>query len=82
MAEHPPVQRASQVRAQKVLANLQAAPQSPLLFLPAPQGPQVAVAAPTQEAAAKNAVAGNQNPGLPLVLEVNFGFVFSFSLGL
>jgi len=60
MAEPPPVQLPLQVRAQEVLANIQAAPQAPLPVLPAPQGPQAALVAPAHEAAAENADAGNQ----------------------
>ena len=54
MAEPPPVQRPLQVTAQVLENNIQAAPQAPLPVLPAPQGPQVAFAAPAHEA--------NQNP--------------------
>lgn len=77
-----------QVRAQEVLANIQAVPQAPLSVLPAPQGTQAALAAPAHEAAAENADAGNQNhaiknPELPEPpLEVNFGLVISCSLSL
>jgi len=69
-----------QVRAQGVLANIQAVPQAPVPVLPPPQGPQGALATPANEAAVENAVAGNQNPGLPEPpIEVNFGFIFSCS---
>jgi hypothetical protein len=83
MAEPPPVQRPLQVRAQEVLANVQAAPQAPVPELPAPQGPQVALAAPAHVVAAENADAGNanQNPGLPEPpLEVNNGLSFHVRL--
>ena len=63
MAEPPPVQRPLQVTAQEVLENnIQAAPQALLPVLPAPQGPQVAFAAPAHKAATENADAANQNP--------------------
>ena len=59
MAKPPQVQCPLQVRAQEVLANIQAVAQAPLLFL---QGPQVTLAALAHEAIAENADAGNQNP--------------------
>lgn len=62
MAKPPQVQCPLQVRAQEVLANIQAVAQAPLPFLPAPQGPQVTLAALAHEAIVENADAGNQNP--------------------
>ena len=59
MAQPPPVQGPLQVRAQDVLANVQAAPAVPV----PQQGPQ-AVPAPDNEAVV-NADNANQNPAAP-----------------
>ena len=79
MTEPPPVQRPLQVRAQEVLAGVQAAPYATVPELPAPRGPQVALAAQAHVVTAENADAGNanRNPGLPEPpLEVNNGLSF------
>ena len=67
MAQPPPVQRPLQVRAQDVLANVQAAPAVPV----PQQGPQAVpahMAAPHNEAVV-NADNANQNPAPPAVPE-------------
>ena len=70
MAQPPPVQRPLRVRAQDVLANVQAAP-----AVPVPQhGPQAVPAVPARVAvpdneAVVNADNANQNPAPPAVPE-------------
>ena len=81
MAQPPPVQRPLQVRAQVVLANVQAAPAVPV----PQQGPQAVpavpahVAAPDNEAVV-NADNANQNPAPPAAPEPVLGVKSCFFL--
>ena len=81
MAQPPPVQRPLQVRAQDVLANVQAAPAVPV----PQQGPQAVPAVPAHVAtpdseAVVNADNANQNPAPPAAPEPALGVKSCFFL--